>query len=168
MVTSAISNFFPASFLLYVIMPLGILHEACLGCNTDSYWDLHPLMGKSNADDHKGLVKIPRIFLAPPLLTTLAPTGTFPRMDGGPHTVGGGGKSFSLSRSFAANNVGIQLPTNDNLTVNAAAKMRMNPNQASHPQPGMVNPSTSMITPAAPTKSGRRYGDGFLFGSFIV
>src|SRR5260221_8517345 len=83
-------------------------------------------------------------------------------------TVGGGGKSFSLSRSFAANNVGIQSPTNHNLTVNATAKMRMNPNQASHPQPGMVNPSTSMITPAPPTKSGRRYCDGFLFGLFIV
>jgi hypothetical protein len=83
-------------------------------------------------------------------------------------TVGGGGKSFSLSRSFAANNVGIQSPTNHNLTVNATAKMRMNPNQASHPQPGMVNPSMSMITPAPPTKSGRRYCDGLLFGLFIV
>src|SRR5216684_2403652 len=31
----------------------------------------------------KGLVKIPRIFLAPPLLTTLAPTGrVLPRKDG--------------------------------------------------------------------------------------
>jgi hypothetical protein len=33
---------------------------------------LHLLRGKSNAGDHKGLVKIPRIFLAPPLLTSLA------------------------------------------------------------------------------------------------
>ncbi len=39
---------------------------------------LHPSRGKSNAGDHKGLVKIPRIFLAQPLLTTLAPTNTFP------------------------------------------------------------------------------------------
>jgi hypothetical protein len=29
---------------------------------------------EQDAGDHKGLVKIPRIFLAPPLLTTLAPT----------------------------------------------------------------------------------------------
>src|SRR5260370_27831873 len=85
-----------------------------------------------------------------------------------PPTVGGGGKSSLLPCSFSANNVGIQSPTNHNLTVNATAKMRMNPNQPSHPQPGMVNPSTSMITPAAPTKSGRRYCDGLLFGSFIV
>jgi hypothetical protein len=32
----------------------------------------------------KGLVKIPRIFLAQPLLTTLALTDTFPRKDGDP------------------------------------------------------------------------------------
>ena len=38
---------------------------------------LHPVRGKSNAGDHKGLVKIPRIFLAPPLLTSLAPTEAF-------------------------------------------------------------------------------------------
>ena len=29
---------------------------------------------EQDAGDHKGLVKIPRIFLAPPLLTSLAPT----------------------------------------------------------------------------------------------
>jgi len=48
---------------------------------------LHPLRGMSDAGDHKGLVKIPRIFLAPPLLTTLAPTETFPRKDGGPEKI---------------------------------------------------------------------------------
>src|SRR5438552_1047980 len=83
-----------------------------------------------------------------------------------PSIVGGGGKLSSLSRSFAANKVGIQSPTNFTRMRNAAAKMRTNPNQASHPQPGMRKPSTSKITPASPTKSGRRYDDGLLFGPF--
>ena len=83
-------------------------------------------------------------------------------------TVGGGGKLSLLSRSFALNMVGIQSPKNHNLVRNAAAKMRMKPNQASHPQPGMINPSTSMITPAPPRGIRERYGDGLLFGSLTV
>src|SRR6266571_4881714 len=83
-----------------------------------------------------------------------------------PSIVGGGGKLSSLSRSFAANKVGTQSPKNHNRMRNAAAKMRTNPNQASHPQPGMRKPSTSKITPAIPTKSGRRYDDDLLFGPF--
>ena len=39
---------------------------------------------RGTAGDHKGLVKIPRIFLAQPLFTALAPTVTFPRKDEDP------------------------------------------------------------------------------------
>jgi hypothetical protein len=78
--------------------------------------------------------------------------------------VGGGGRFqlSSWSRSFAANNVGIQSPKNHNLVRNAAAKKRMNPNQTSHAQP-MINPSTIMITPAPPKGTRERYFDSLLY-----
>lgn len=83
--------------------------------------------------------------------------------------VGGGGMSSSLPRSFSANKVGIQSPMNHNLRLNATAKRSMNPSQMSskfQPCTGMINPSTSNIDPATPTKSSRRFFDDLLIGSF--
>jgi hypothetical protein len=75
----------------------------------------------------------------------------------------GGGRMCqgSSSCSFSANKVGVQSQKNQSRTLKAAAKKSAKPSKASHPHP-MINPRTSRITPAAPSNTGRRYGDGLL------
>jgi hypothetical protein len=77
----------------------------------------------------------------------------------------GGGRMCqgSSSCSFALTNVGLQSDKNQTRTLYAAPKISKKPTKASHAHP-MINPSTSRITPAAPSNTGRRYGDGFLVG----
>jgi hypothetical protein len=69
----------------------------------------------------------------------------------------------SSSCSFALTNVGLQSDKNQTRTLYAAPKISKKPTKASHAHP-MINPSTSRITPAAPSNTGRRYGDGLLVG----
>jgi hypothetical protein len=77
-------------------------------------------------------------------------------------SVGGGSMcQGSSSCSFSANKVGVQSHKNQSRTLKAAAKKSAKPNKTSHVHP-MINPSTSRITPAAPSNTGRRYGDGLL------
>lgn len=73
----------------------------------------------------------------------------------------------SSSCSFALTNVGLQSQKNQTRRLKTAPKKSRKPTKASHVHP-MINPSTSRITPAAPSNTGRRYGDGFLVGLLAV
>ena len=69
----------------------------------------------------------------------------------------------SSSCSFALTTVGLQSQKNQARRLTAALKKSKKPSRASHVHP-RINPSTSRRTPAAPSITGRRYGDGFLVG----
>ena len=81
----------------------------------------------------------------------------------------GGGRMCqgSSSCSFALTNVGLQSQKNQARRLTAALMKSKKPSRASHVHP-RINPSTSRITPAAPSNTGRRYGDGFLVGLLSV
>jgi hypothetical protein len=73
----------------------------------------------------------------------------------------------SSSCSFALTNVGLQSDKNQTRRLPAATMRSTKPTKASHVHP-MINPSASRITAAAPSNTGRRYGDGFLVGLLSV
>jgi hypothetical protein len=73
----------------------------------------------------------------------------------------------SSSCSFALTNEGLQSQKNQARRLTAALMKSKKPTIASHVNP-RINPSMSRITPAAPSNTGRRYGDGFLVGLLSV
>ena len=73
----------------------------------------------------------------------------------------------SSSCSFVLTKLGLQSQKNQARRLTAALMKSEKPTRASHVHP-MINPRTSRITPAAPSNTGRRYGDGFLVGLLSV